>query len=245
MDLSLGGKNALIIAGEWILGADLALSFSREGAGVYLFVERHDIRGSGDEHLDDSINLLKGSLSNPGELVKADDTPFDFNNVDILVFSHQSFPPGSFLQISPETWKIEVIGQLKTACFLTKAAIKGMVERKNGRVIFITSCAGLSGAEHLSSVSTLGTGIIGFCKSLSRELLGYGITVNCISFGLMQFEDAILDDIKKKNRDVLKYTGLKRFETVRDISNGALFLASSRSDYITGQILNISGGLLI
>jgi 3-oxoacyl-[acyl-carrier protein] reductase len=250
MDLGLAGKVVLMAHGDTLLQRSLARSFLQEGAQV---IQHHEgfvprALGSGAPHAAPPASLIHagGSLMTP-ELIKDEcGNKVNLDEVDVLVYTPAAPSMRGFLTVDAEKWHSSVTDELKKAASLARQATRGMVRRKGGRVVFITSCAGIGGAEESAELSALGMGLIGFAKCLSRELISYGVTVNCIAHGLMEYElEAYSDKLKSEIPKLFKYSGMKRLGTCDDLCAGALFLASERTSYLTGQTLNINGGLII
>ena len=127
---------------------------------------------------------------------------------------------------------------------VTKNVIGNMLKARNGRIINISSVVGISGNAGQTNYSASKAGIIGFTKSLAKEVASRNITVNAVAPGFIetQMTDVLKDDIKE---EIAKKIPLKRMGTPQDVANVVKFLASNDSSYITGQVINIDGGMLM
>ena len=127
---------------------------------------------------------------------------------------------------------------------MTKNVISYMMKARNGRIINISSVVGISGNAGQTNYAASKAGIIGFTKSLAKEVASRNITVNAVAPGFIetQMTDVLKDDIKE---EIAKKIPLKRIGTPQDVANVVKFLASSDSSYITGQVINIDGGMLM
>jgi 3-oxoacyl-[acyl-carrier protein] reductase len=141
-----------------------------------------------------------------------------------------------------EDWEAVMAVNLTAAFRLSKAALRGMMKRRWGRIVNITSIVGVTGNGGQSNYAASKAGIIGFSKSLAQEVASRNITVNCLAPGFIQtpMTDA-LDQAQREN--LLASIPAGRLGVVEDIAAGALYLASDEAGYITGQTLHINGGM--
>ena len=243
MTFLLTGKKALITGATGGIGGAIAKSFYGAGASLA-------ISGSRQEKLD----VLAGELGD-GVLPIACDLS-DLANVDALIKNAEEKLAGLdvlvcnagvtrdnlALRMKDEEWQ-QVIDVNLTASFrLARAAIKGMLKRRSGRIIFITSVVGWTGNAGQANYCASKAGLTGMAKSLAHEVASRGITINCIAPGFIatNMTDALNDEQKAK---ISGNIPLGRMGSAEDIAAGALYLASDAANYITGQTLHINGGL--
>jgi len=148
------------------------------------------------------------------------------------------------LRLKESDWDEVMAVNLKGCFNLSKAAVRGMLKKRYGRIIFLSSVIGLMGNAGQSNYAAAKAGIIGFARSLARELASRNITSNVIAPGYIQTEMTEALDEKTRN-EISGAIPLGRLGTVNDISNATLFLLSPLADYITGQVLQVDGGMLM
>ena len=184
-------------------------------------------------------------LSNHHEVEKlVEDAENKLGHIDILINNAGITDDNIFLRMSDEQWSNVININLNSTFKVTKAAVKGMVKRRYGRVINITSVIGVLGGAGQANYSASKAAIIGMSKSLAQELGSRSITVNCIAPGFVETNmTAELNDTRKD--EILKSIVLKRLGLPKDISGSVSYLASDRASYITGQTLHINGGMLM
>jgi len=143
-----------------------------------------------------------------------------------------------------QDWDEVMDVNLKGVFLCTKAVSRIMMKKRYGKIINITSVVGITGNAGQGNYSASKAGVIGFTKSMARELASRGIRVNGIAPGFIQTDmtDVLKDEIKEA---MLKTIPLNSFGNPKDIANLAVFLASESSDYITGQIINVDGGMIM
>ncbi|HTO29413.1 MAG TPA: SDR family oxidoreductase, partial [Devosia sp.] len=143
-----------------------------------------------------------------------------------------------------EDWDAVLDANLKGAFHTTRACIKGMMKRRRGRIINISSIVGLTGNKGQANYAASKAGLIGFTKSVAREYASRGITANCVAPGYIATDmtDALPDEARKALLDSI---ALGRLGNTADVAGAVLFLASGLADYITGQVLVVDGGMVI
>ena len=164
--------------------------------------------------------------------------------VDILVNNAGLTRDNILLRMTDADWDSVLDANLKGAFHTTRAAIKGMMKRRSGRIINITSIVGLSGNKGQANYAASKAGLIGFTKSVAKEYAGRGILANCIAPGYIETDmTSGLPDAAKAT--LLQGIALGRLGRPEDVAGAALFLASDLAAYITGQVLVVDGGLVI
>jgi 3-oxoacyl-[acyl-carrier protein] reductase len=164
--------------------------------------------------------------------------------VDILVNNAGLTRDNLLLRLTDADWDAVLDANLKGAFHTTRVAIKGMMKRRSGRIINITSIVGLSGNKGQANYAASKAGLIGFTKSVAKEYAGRGILANCIAPGYIETDmTSGLPDAAKAT--LLQGIALGRLGRSEDVAGAALFLASDLAAYITGQVLVVDGGLVI
>ena len=168
----------------------------------------------------------------------------DFDHVDILVNNAGVTKDGLLLRMSEEDWDFVVDTNLKGAFHMLKAFQRSLLKQKGARIINVASVIGLIGNAGQANYAASKAGVIGFTKSIAREFAGRGVTANVIAPGFIATDmTGILDE--KIKASVLEKIPLGDFGQAEDIAHAALFLASSESRYITGQVLAVDGGMVM
>jgi 3-oxoacyl-[acyl-carrier protein] reductase len=164
--------------------------------------------------------------------------------VDILVNNAGLTRDNLLLRMTDADWDAVLDANLKGAFHTTRIAIKGMMKRRSGRIINVTSIVGLSGNKGQANYAASKAGLIGFTKSVAKEYAGRGILANCIAPGYIETDmTSGLPDAAKAT--LLQGIALGRLGRPEDVAGAALFLASDLAAYITGQVLVVDGGLVI
>jgi 3-oxoacyl-[acyl-carrier protein] reductase len=162
--------------------------------------------------------------------------------LDILVNNAGITRDGVLLRMKEEDWDLVLDVNLKGAYHCTKAALRPLLKRKGGKIINIASVTGQMGNAGQSNYAASKAGLIGFTKSVAREYASRNIQVNAVAPGFI--DTAMSQAIPPKEREMLtRVIPMERLGTAEDIAEAVLFLAGSGSDYITGQVLNVNGGM--
>ncbi len=245
MTFSLTGKKALITGATGGIGGAIAKTF--HGAGANLAIS-----GSRQEKLDIfakelGVGVLPiacdlSQLASVDALIK--EAEEKLGGLDVLVCNAGVTKDNLALRMKDEEWQ-QVIDINLTASFrLARAAIKGMLKRRSGRIIFITSVVGWTGNPGQANYCASKAGLTGMAKSLAQEVASRGITINCIAPGFIatNMTDALKDEQKARiNQNI----PLGRMGNSEEIASGALYLASDAAAYVTGQTLHINGGMFM
>jgi len=174
------------------------------------------------------------------ELVKKTDDLL--GHIDILINNAGITKDNIFLRMSENEWEDVLSINLNSTFSILKLITKGMVKRKYGRIINISSIVGVTGGAGQVNYSASKAGLIGLTKSLSQEIATRNITVNCIAPGFIETPMTEKLDVKRKDA-IISSIPMNRIGTPKDLSSAIIFLASQESSYITGQTLHINGGL--
>lgn len=243
----LQGKCAVITGASRGIGREIALQFAKEGANIVL-----NYRSSEEEALE-----LKKELDKLGSntlTIKADVSNFDeaenlikeakntFGKVDILVNNAGITKDTLLIRMKEEDFDKVIEVNLKGAFNCLRAVSPIMIRQKEGKIINMSSVVGVVGNAGQVNYSASKAGVIGMTKSLAREIGSKNINVNAIAPGFIDTDmTKVLSEDQKKN--IISGVPLKRLGQVGDIANLAVFLASDKSNYITGQVIHVDGGM--
>ncbi|TAH17750.1 MAG: 3-oxoacyl-[acyl-carrier-protein] reductase [Cytophagales bacterium] len=244
----LKGKNALITGASKGIGRAIALSFAKEGANVgFTYLSSVEQGEALVKELEAYGVKAKGYRSDASDFAAADklmqDFIADFSTIDILVNNAGITKDGLLMRMSEEQWDSIMTVNLKSVFNLTKAATKFLMKQKYGSVINMTSVVGLKGNAGQANYAASKAGIIGFTKSVALELGSRNIRCNAIAPGFIETEmTAKLDE--KVVAEWRSAIPLKRGGQPEDVANACIFLGSDMSAYMTGQVLQVDGGML-
>ena len=168
----------------------------------------------------------------------------EFGKVDVLVNNAGITKDMLLARMKEEDFKQVIDVNLVGTFNMTKNVISYMMKARNGRIINISSVVGIAGNAGQTNYSASKAGIIGFTKSLAKEIASRNILVNAVAPGFIEtnMTDVLKDDVKQ---EIAKNIPLKRMGTTQDVANVVKFLASDDSSYITGQVINVDGGMLM
>ncbi len=241
------GKVALITGANRGIGKSIARKFSTHGAHIaFSDLEYNDDSRRLEEELKSSGINAKGYASDASSFQDAEklvnDVLNDFGKIDILVNNAGITRDNLLLRMAETDWDLVIKVNLKSVFNLTKAVQRIMIKQKSGSIINMSSVVGIEGNLGQSNYSASKAGIIGFSKSIAMELGSRSIRCNAIAPGFIETEMTarLPEEVRK---EWVNDIPLKRPGTVDDVANAALFLASDLSDYITGQVIGVCGGL--
>jgi len=236
-------KNILITGATGGIGSALIDSFYGNGYNLFVTGSNKEKLQSIKSKYPKNLEIYACDLSENKEIVdlmeKAEEY---FGNIDILINNAGITKDNLFLRISDDDWKAVIDINLNANFSITKIAIKGMVKKKWGRVVNISSDAAKIGNPGQTNYVASKSAIEGFSRSLANEVASRNITVNCVSPGFINTN--ILDSIEQsKLESMVKTIPCGRIGDPKDVANAVFFLASEESSYITGQVIHVNGGL--
>jgi 3-oxoacyl-[acyl-carrier protein] reductase len=239
----LTGKTALVTGASGGLGQAIARSLHQQGATVALSGTRKDALEALAAEFTDRVHVLPCNLAEKAEveaLVPAAEAAM--GGLDILVNNAGVTKDNLFLRMKDEEWDLVLAVNLSAVFRLSRAAVKGMLKRKYGRIIQITSIVGVTGNPGQGNYAASKAGMIGMSKSLAAEVAGRNITVNCIAPG---FIHSPMTDVlnEKQKAAILANVPMGRLGTGEDVAAATVFLASGEAGYVTGQTLHVNGGM--
>ena len=231
----IGKRIALDLAEK---GYDIALNFRSENSdlenlkkqikdfGVNLYTYKCDV-----SNYDECEDFVKGIIA-------------EFGKISVLVNNAGITKDGLLMRMKKQDFEDVIDVNLLGTFNITRNVIPYMIKAKSGRIVNISSVVGISGNAGQTNYSASKAGIIGFTKSLAKEVASRNITVNAVAPGFIQTQmtDVLKEDIKE---EILKQIPQKRFGTTEDVANVVKFLVSEESSYITGQVINVDGGMLM
>lgn len=246
----LKGKKALVTGGTSGIGKEIALTFAKQGADVTIF----------------GTNLERGEQVLKALTEISHEQKFAFYSVDvskkravdeviakilatcptidILVNNAGVTRDGLLMKMSEEDWDQVIAVNLKSIYNLCQALVRPMLKARKGSIINISSVVGLTGNAGQTNYAASKAGIIGFTKALAKEVASRSICVNCIAPGFISTPMTdVLNDVQKQA--TLAQIPMQRLGQTEEIANVALFLASSLSSYMTGQVLAVDGGMVM
>ena len=239
----LSGKAALVTGASGGIGAAIARALHRQGATLAISGTRRDMLDRLADEVKDRVHVAPCNLADKSEveaLVPACEEAM--GKLDILVANAGIARDNLLVQLSDQAWD-EVMAVNLTATFrLARAAVRGMMRRRHGRLIGITSVVGVTGNAGQVNYSATKAGMIGMMKSIAQEYARRGVTANCIAPGFIG--TAMTEKLNEKQREaILARVPAGRLGTGSDVAAAAVYLASEEAAYVTGQTLHVNGGM--
>lgn len=238
---------ALVTGAGRGIGHAIAVRLAQEGARV-ASVSRTETNA---QRTADEINISRADAAKAYAVDVADHAAVqeigakileDFGRVDVLVNNAGVTRDGLSMRMSVEDWDIVLNTNLKGAFNFTQAVMRPMIKQRSGRIINISSVVGLIGNAGQLNYCSSKAGLIGFTKSLARELASRGITVNAVAPGLIETDmTGVLSD--EVRQSILQKVPLGKLGQPQDIAAAVAYLASAEASYITGQVLSVDGGM--
>lgn len=248
----LEGKVAIVTGAARGIGAAVALKFAEQGAHV-AFTYVSDSSAAKAQALEESLKALgvkaKAYQSNAGDFAQCEsfvnDVMKEFGTIDICVNNAGISKDNLLLRMTPEQWEEVINVNLNSVFYMTKQVIRPMMKAKSGSIINMSSVIGEMGNAGQGSYAASKAGVIGFTKSVAKELGSRNIRCNAIAPGFVETD---MTSYLKDGEGADKYKAgipLGRFASAEDIANVTLFLASDMAAYVTGQTISACGGLNI
>ena len=242
-DGPLGDKVALVTGGSRGIGRAICEEFSRQGAKVGILSTTIDGARAVADNMSGATLVLAADVENAVAVQDAvNQVVNQFGKLDILVCNAGIARDNLLLRMSEQDWDAVLTTNLKGAFNCTKAAVRPMMKAKSGRIIAISSVVGICGNPGQSNYAASKAGLIGFVKSMARELATRNITVNAVAPGFIE-TDMTNDLAEAAKNSLLSQVPMGRPGTADEVAKGVAFLASDQSAYITGQVLQIDGGM--
>ena len=239
----LTGKAALVTGASGGIGGAIARALHRQGAVVTLSGTRADALEKLRAELGERAHVVAARMDDAPDIERlAKEAEAAMGKIDILVNNAGITRDQLSMRMKDEDWEKVLQVNLTGTFRLTRAATRGMMRRRHGRVVNITSIVGVTGNPGQANYAAAKAGLIGMSKSLAQELASRGITVNCLAPGFITtpMTDVLSDEQKKAT---LARVPMDRLGTPQEIAAGVVYLASDEAAYVTGQTLHINGGM--
>ena len=247
---NIKNKNALITGASKGIGRAISIELAKQGVNVAINYNKS--KKEAEEISNELMNaynvksiILKGDVSDKNDCSSIVEESIDaFGNLDILVNNAGIIDDNLLIRMSDNAWDKVLRTNLDSIFYCTKPAIKSMLKNKWGRILNIGSVVGIRGNIGQANYSSSKAGMMGFTKSLAKEVATRNITVNTITPGYINTET--VDVLKQEQKDaIMKWIPQGHFGEVEDIAYLAGFLCSEKAKYITGQVISVDGGMAI
>jgi 3-oxoacyl-[acyl-carrier protein] reductase len=239
----LSGKTALVTGATGGIGSAIARALHGGGATVAVSGTRRDVLDELAGELGSRVHVLPCNLADKDDVEtlvpRAEEA---MQNLDILVNNAGITRDNIFVRLNDEAWDDVIAVNLTAGFRLARAAVRGMMRRRYGRIIGITSVVGVTGNVGQGNYAAAKAGMIGMSKALAREVASRHVTVNCVAPGFI--DTAMTGALSDKQRDALLGTvPAGRLGTAVEIAAAVVFLASAEAAYVTGHTLHVNGGM--
>ncbi len=242
MELGLGGRTAIVCGASSGMGLAIAETLAAEGANVAMFARRRELLEREAERI--GALAVRGDLTNPADLKRlVDRTVEAFGGIDVLVNNGGGPPRTAALEITDESVEAAVELLLLSAIRLTRLCLPQLERSGHGRVINIASSSVREPIDNLALSNSVRPGLIGWAKTLARELGPKKITVNSIAPGRIETERLAEVYAGKPRAEDLEQIPLRRFGDTSEVASVVCFLASDAASYVSGTVIPVDGGL--
>ena len=239
----LDGRRALVTGASGGIGGAIARALHEQGATVGLSGTREEALNELAASLGERCHVLPANLADSDAVDNlAGEAEGAMGGLDILVNNAGLTRDGLLLRMKDEDWQLVQKVNLEAAFRLARAALRGMMKQRFGRIIGITSVVGVTGNAGQVNYAASKAGLIGMTKALAQEVAARGITANCVAPGFIQ--SAMTDALNEKQRDAILATiPAGRLGTGEEVAAAVVFLASDEAAYVTGQTMHVNGGM--
>ena len=244
----LKDKNVIITGASRGIGKGILELFVKNGANVaFSYIgdssQAKSIEADFSNHKQKVVSYMSDASNFEQSQKLINDVVNDFGSIDVLINNAGITIDNLLMRMSEEDFQRVIDVNLKSVFNTTKAILRTMLKQRSGSIINMSSVVGVKGNAGQSNYSASKAGMIGFTKSMALELGSRNIRCNCIAPGFIETEmtEQLSDDVVQSWRDSIP---LKRGGSTNDVANVALFLASDLSSYVTGQVINVCGGML-
>ncbi|MFC5068362.1 3-oxoacyl-[acyl-carrier-protein] reductase [Flaviflagellibacter deserti] len=239
----LTGKKALVTGATGGIGGDIARALHKQGATVVLSGTRAEALDALAGELGERTHILTCNLSDAAAVdALAGQAETALGGLDILVHNAGITRDNLFMRMKDEEWDAVLQVNLTAGFRLYRSALRGMMKRRTGRLIGITSVVGVTGNPGQGNYAASKAGMIGMSKALAQEVASRGITVNCVAPGFIEspMTHALND---KQKETIIEKVPAGRLGTGGDVASAVVYLASDEASYVTGQTLHVNGGM--
>jgi len=236
-------KTALVTGATGTIGATIARSLHGQGATVAISGTRREVLDRLAAELGGRVHILPANLADPAEtealVPRAEEA---MGQLDILVANAGVTRDNLLVQLRDEDWEQVIAINLSATFRLSRAAVRGMMRRRFGRVIAITSVVGTTGNPGQANYVAAKAGITGMIKAMAQEYAKRGVTANCVAPGFIV--TPMTDKLNDKQREtIVAKIPASRAGTPAEVAAAVVFLASNEAGYVTGQTLHVNGGM--
>ena len=239
----LTGRKALVTGASGGIGGAIARALHAQGATVALSGTRRAALDEVASALGERVEVIEANLSDKDSvegLVPAAEAAMD--GLDILINNAGVTRDGLFMRMKDEDWDAVIAVNLTAAFRLSRAAVRGMMRRRYGRIVNIGSIVGSMGNPGQGNYAASKAGLIGMTKSLAAEVASRGITVNCVSPGMI--ESAMTDVLNEKQREgMLSSIPMRRLGQPAEVAAAVTYLCAEEAAYVTGHTFHVNGGM--
>jgi 3-oxoacyl-[acyl-carrier protein] reductase len=241
----LSNQTALVTGASGGIGGAIARALHRQGAEIMLAGTRHEALEGLATALGERTHIGIADLADPAATDRlAKEAEAAMGRVDILVNNAGITRDALALRMTDDDWQAVLQVNLTAAFRLTRGALRGMIRRRHGRVIGITSVVAIGGNAGQANYAAAKAGMIGMSKSLAAEVAGRGITVNCVAPGLIA--TAMTDRLTAEHQArLVTAIPASRLGSPEEVAAAVVYLASAEAGYVTGQCLHINGGMVM
>ena len=242
-------KVAFITGGSRGIGKQVALKYAKEGYNIVInyVSDNTDIKSLQDDFKKENVEILlvKADVTNKDQIQNLVKTAIEkFGHIDVLVNNAGITRDGLLMRMKEEDFDKVIEINLKGTFLVTKEVVPYMMKKREGSIINISSVVGVVGNAGQSNYAASKAGIIGFTKSVAKELASRNIRANCVAPGFIKTDmtDVLSEEVKE---NIHSQIPLKRMGTPEEVASLVYFLGSEESRYITGQVINVDGGMVM
>lgn len=247
--MDLENKIALVTGASAGIGREVALALAAEGAHIAI---NYNGKLDGAQKVKEEVEkigqkamIVQANVAKSEEVERMVKEVIEhFGRIDILVNNAGITKDNLLMRMKEEDWDAVLEVNLKGVFLCTKAVAKSMMKQRSGKIINIASVSGQMGNAGQANYAASKAGVIGFTKTVARELASRNINSNAVAPGFIatKMTDVLADDVKE---GILKQVPLARLGTAKEVAHAVVFLASPKADYITGQVINVNGGMVM
>ena len=240
---NLKDKTALVTGASGGLGASIAMALHKQGAKVCITGTNLEKLNKINQSASMAYNQVVCDLSNKDDLkTLIPNVEKDLGKIDILINNAGITRDQLMMRMQDEVWDVVIQTNLNSSFYLSKSVIKGMMKRRFGRIIQISSVVAFTGNPGQSNYVASKAALVGMTKSLALEVASRNITVNCIAPGFIK--TPMTEELKEDQKNnLMQKIPIQRFGAPEDIAAASVYLSSNEASYITGSTIHVNGGL--
>ena len=240
---NLSGKTVLITGASGGIGRAIAYQLKLSGASLILSGTRKEALDKISSDLGGDVEVITANLDDRNSVLSMAKKAEEYSGkIDVLINNAGITIDGLLMRMKDEDWDKVISVNLTASMRLTRQLLRGMIKRRYGRIIFISSIVGYTGNAGQSNYAASKSGLIGLTKSIAAEVAGRGITCNLIAPGFIS--TPMTDKLSEEQKNnIIKNIPVDRLGQPEDISSACLYLASDQSSFVTGTTLHVNGGM--